>query len=631
MDIKNKIKNENLFEKLKVEAQKFSTLYYDKNIINAQNTYNYVKYLYSICPYLMLLGYQKQEIIEIDNLYDRMSKVIDILTNKNQEVIKSARNYNKKKSPITYSLINSNKTQNKKNKVDELEEKINSANMSEEAKQIALEELEKLRNASSTESEWIYNYLNTLVSLPWNKVTVDSDNLAKSKEILERDHFGLDKVKKRIIEYLAVRKLNKDNNKGSIICFNGPPGVGKTSLAKSIAEALNKKFYRLSLGGIRDESEIRGHRKTYISSMPGAIIQAIKRVESKNPVLLLDEIDKVGQSHKGDVSAALLELLDPEQNHTFKDHYINTPFDLSKVFFICTSNYIENISLPLRDRLEIIDISGYTVTEKLQIAKKYLIPKQMNEKGILKADQKINVILSDETLQEIIIDYTYESGVRQLERNIAAICRYIARLYIEALEKGENGFKEITINSDILHEVLGRKMIELDLDLRTSNPGVAIGLAYTMNGGALTLIESVSFQGKGELIVTGNLGDVMKESINTGLSWIKSNANELNLTDVDFKTLSLHVHVPSAAVPKDGPSAGITITTSILSMLKGVPVRKDTAMTGEISLQGYVLPVGGIKEKCLAAYRNNIKRIILSYKNQKDVKDLPKEIKENIQ
>jgi ATP-dependent Lon protease len=506
------------------------------------------------------------------------------------------------------------RSRNKANAIEEIENKINSIKLPEEAKQIALDELEKLKShgpGNNPEHEWIINYLNTFLKLPWDKVTIDNEDIKKTREILDRDHFGLEKVKKRIIEYLSVRKLNnhQSKGKGSILCFNGPPGVGKTSLAKSIAESLGKNFYRLSLGGIRDESEIRGHRRTYIASMPGMIMQSLIRAQSKNPVILLDEIDKVGVHFKGDVSSSLLEVLDPEQNSTFKDHYIGTPFDLSEVFFICTSNYLENVSPPLRDRLEVIEIPGYTIEEKSQICKKYLIPKQIKEKGLNNDQIKISIKFNDDIIESMIVHYTYESGVRQLERNVASVCRYVAKNVVEEMEnsgikiivkkpekisESENSqiksqsqsqksdeiklesnkiitpvadkkFEKIfEIDQKILKEILGKKMLDLDLELRTSNPGVAIGLAYTLNGGAITLIETTSFRGKGEVLITGNMGDVMKESVSTGLSWIKSNTQFLGLEKFDFSRTDLHIHVPQAAVPKDGPSAGVTMTVSIV-------------------------------------------------------------------
>lgn len=592
------------------------------------------------------MGEYKQKLLEVNDFYTRINEVINYLVLRGEQ-LKKLEKANKLmpnssiktentdpdkniKSEIIKELMknqigSNSKARNKANVIEELERKINQIILPEEAKQIALDELEKLKSqgpGNNPEHEWIINYLNTFLKLPWDKVTMDNDDIKKTREILDRDHFGLEKVKKRIIEYLSVRKLNNQENKGkgSILCLNGPPGVGKTSLAKSIAEALGKNFYRLSLGGVRDESEIRGHRRTYIASMPGMIMQSLIRAQTKNPVILLDEIDKVGVHFKGDVSSSLLEVLDPEQNSTFKDHYIGTPFDLSEVFFICTSNYLENVAPPLRDRLEVIEIPGYTIEEKSQICKKYLIPKQIKEKGLSNDQIKISLNFDDDIIESMIVHYTFESGVRQLERNVASVCRFVAKNVVEDMEnsgikfasnlkkpekinvkqnsevhsqsqsnipekinleankistplnisKSESHIFEKTfeINQKILKEILGKKMLDLDLELRTSNSGVAIGLAYTLNGGAITLIETTSFTGKGQVLITGNMGDVMKESVSTGFSWIKSNTQILGLEKIDFSKTDLHIHVPQAAVPKDGPSAGVTMTVSIVNFLK---------------------------------------------------------------
>jgi ATP-dependent Lon protease len=556
--------------------------------------------VFIICPFLRLTGDYKQKILEIDDLYTRIVEVL--------KLIKLRREYERKLTDTTKlkdnthhiidkffskntkdkqneNLIKKKGNTNNTNIIEELEKKLDSIQLPEEARTIAQDELMKLKSSekNNPEQEWTINYLKTFLKLPWDQFTKDNEDLQQTKNILDRDHFGLDKVKKRILEYLSVRKLNSHSSqgrkKGSILCFNGPPGVGKTSLAKSIADSLGKKFYRLSLGGVRDESEIRGHRRTYIASMPGMLIQALIRVQTKNPVILLDEIDKLGTHFKGDVSSSLLEVLDPEQNASFKDHYINTAFDLSEVFFICTSNYLENLSPPLRDRLEIIDIPGYTIQEKVEICKRYLIPKQMSLAGLQSEKLDVKVVFSDLIIDSLVVNYTWESGVRQLERNISSVTRYIASLVVEEMQSrgiklnNENDVitkhfeKVFEVNDEILKICLGRKVSEVDLTLRTSNPGVAIGLAYTLNGGAITLIESTKFQGRGELLVTGNMGDIMKESLTTGLSWIKSNKNLLGLENFDFSSFNLHVHLPQAAVPKDGPSAGITMAISIVSYI----------------------------------------------------------------
>lgn len=542
---------------------------------------NHVKFVFAIIPYLPLLPDHKQQLLEINDHYERIKELTKALKALNEHLLKdSVAPFNNSQNNSNENIKRSKRSSSKADIIEDLENKIDSTNMTEEAKKIALEELEKLKSQSNNpEKEWIVNYLNVLLSLPWDKTTKDNEDINHTRQILDRDHFGLNKIKKRIVEYLSVRKLNANSKRGSILCFNGPPGVGKTSLAKSIADALGKNFYRLSLGGVRDESEIRGHRRTYISSMPGTIIQALRRVETKNPVILLDEIDKVGSSNiKGDVSSCLLEVLDPEQNHTFKDHFINTPFDLSEIIFICTSNFLENVSPPLRDRLEVIEIPGYTIQEKSEICKRYLIPKQIKENGLDNQNIKLNITFADSIIESLISDYTFESGVRQLERNVASVCRYIASIVVQEMDIAKDISKnesvdvsnQIKINKDfiidevVLKKVLGRKQLKLDLEFRTSKPGIAIGLAYTLNGGAITLIETSTFKGQGDMIITGNMGDIMKESVRTALSWIKSNSDHLGISDFDFNNKSIHVHVPQAAVPKDGPSAGITIAMSIV-------------------------------------------------------------------
>jgi len=505
--------------------------------------------------------------------------------------------------------------------IEELHRKIKKAKMPKEVEKEALKQLHRLEymHPDSSEAAVIRNYLEWLIELPWKKSTKDNLDLKHVKKVLDKDHYDLEKVKERIIEYLAVKKINP-KAKGAILCFVGPPGVGKTSLGKSIAEALGRKFVRVALGGIRDEAEIRGHRRTYVGALPGRIIQGIKQAGTNNPVFLLDEIDKLCSDFQGDPAAALLEVLDPEQNKEFVDHFLDVPFDLSKVFFIATANMTEPIPKVLLDRMEVIYLSGYTFKEKLEIAKKHLLPKLLKEHGLKKKQLK----LKDEVILKIIEEYTYESGVRELERKLAAICRKIARKIAE----GEEGPFEVT--EDTLHEFLGPPEYIEELEQKTDEVGVATGLAWTPNGGEVLYVESVIMPGKGKLILTGHLGDVMKESAQAALSFIRSRHEEYGLEPEFYTKYDIHVHVPSGAIPKDGPSAGVTIAVAMLSALIKKPVSKDYAMTGEITLRGKVLPVGGIKEKSLAALRKGIKNVFIPSKNLKDLEEIPKELREQI-
>ncbi|MEM7297928.1 MAG: endopeptidase La, partial [Bacteroidota bacterium] len=480
-------------------------------------------------------------------------------------------------------------------------------------------ELDKISrmNPSAAEFPVAMSYAELLVDLPWNEVTEDNFDLKNAKKVLDRDHFGLDKVKDRIIEYLAVRKLKKDL-KGPILCLYGPPGVGKTSLGKSIADALNRKYIRMSLGGVHDEAEIRGHRKTYIGAMPGKIIQNINRAESSNPVFILDEIDKVSSDFRGDPSSALLEVLDPEQNSTFKDNYLEVDYDLSKVLFIATANSLDTIQAPLRDRMEIIDVSGYTQEEKVEIAKKHLIPKQRKEHGLKTSD----ISFDKSAISKLINDYTRESGVRNLERKIASVIRSVAKSV--AMEE-EYASK---INGDRVREIIGPETFDKDNYEDNSVPGVVTGLAWTPSGGDILFIESSLSRGKGKLTLSGQLGDVMKESAVAALSYLRSHAEKLGIDHRVFDAYDLHVHVPAGAIPKDGPSAGITMLTSLASVFTQKKVKKKVAMTGEITLRGKVLPVGGIKEKILAAKRAGITEIIMCQRNEKDLEEIdPKYLK----
>lgn len=505
--------------------------------------------------------------------------------------------------------------------LEELRKKIKKAKMPKNVEKEALKQLKRLEymHPDSSEAAVIRTYLDWLIELPWDKSTKDNLDLKHVKRVLDANHYNLDKVKERILEFLAVKKINP-KAKGAILCFVGPPGVGKTSLGRSIAEALERKFVRVSLGGVRDEAEIRGHRRTYVGALPGRIIQGIKQAGVNNPVFLLDEIDKLCSDFHGDPAAALLEVLDPEQNKDFVDHYLDVPFDLSKVLFITTANMTEPIPKVLLDRMEVIHLSGYTYQEKLQIAKKHILPKLLQEHGLKK-----NVLeIPDEVILEIIEEYTYESGVRELERKLAAICRKVAR----KLAEGERGPFEIT--EDNLVEYLGPPEYIEELKQERDEVGVATGLAWTPNGGEVLYVEAVSMPGKGNLILTGHLGDIMKESAQAALSYIRSKHKELGIDPEFYSKLDLHVHVPSGAIPKDGPSAGVTIAVAMISVLTQKPVSKDFAMTGEITLRGKILPVGGIKEKSLAALRKGIKNVLIPTKNIKDLEEIPKDLREEI-
>ena len=500
--------------------------------------------------------------------------------------------------------------------------KIEDAQMPEEAKKTALEELKRLESMgnSSPESHVIRNYLDLLVALPWAKANSESElaalDLEGARETLNKDHYGLDKIKKRITQHLAVMKLKK-SSRGQILLFVGPPGVGKTSLGQSIAKALGRKFVRGSLGGVRDDAEIRGHRRTYVGAMPGKIIQGIKRAGENNPVFMLDEIDKMGRGYQGDPASALLEVLDPEQNAAFMDHYLDVSFDLSKVFFIATANSLDTIPGPLLDRMEVIDLSGYTTAEKLHIAKNHLIPKQWTEHGITSEQ----LVISDEALLRIIHAHTREAGVRDLQRKIANLCRSMAERVL-----AKDAKLPIRIEVSELEEILGPERFVHEVAERLNPPGVATGLAWTPMGGEILFIEANLMPGKGSLLLTGQLGDVMKESTQIALSLVRSRLSHI-IPDFEFERKDIHVHVPAGAIPKDGPSAGVTMLTTIASLLTGRIVDSKLAMTGELTLRGAVLPVGGIKEKVIAAHRAGIERVILSKRNEKDLKDVPDEVK----
>ena len=507
--------------------------------------------------------------------------------------------------------------------IEELREKIEAAGMPEEAKKDALRELDRLSKMPAAAAEYTVSrtYIDWIVALPWNKRTDEVIDLKKTKAILDADHSGLEKAKDRVLEYLAVRKLNPDV-KGPILCFLGPPGVGKTSMAKSIASSLERKFVRVSLGGMRDEAEIRGHRRTYIGALPGQIIQGLRRAESKNPVFILDEIDKLGSDFRGDPASALLEVLDPEQNNTFRDHYLDVPFDLSEVLFITTANVLDTIPPPLRDRMEVLELPGYTEEEKLAIAKEHLVAKQVANHGLL-PDQ---VSFTDDALRKVIHGYTREAGVRNLEREIGALCRKVAR------RRAEGDMTGVAITPEAVVEMLGApKFMDEEVRDRTKEPGVAVGLAWTPAGGEVLFVEASRMAGTGTLTLTGHLGDVMKESARTALSWFREHAARYGVDAAFYKDSEVHLHVPSGAIPKDGPSAGVTMVTALASELSGRPVRGDVAMTGEITLSGKVLPIGGVKEKVLAARRLGIFEVILPKQNEKHVnEDLTPELRREL-
>jgi len=504
---------------------------------------------------------------------------------------------------------------------DEYRKKIEEKNLPEEAKKEALRELERLSRMHPSSAEYTVSstYLDWMTALPWNNSTTDNLDIAKARQVLDEDHYGLVKPKKRIIEYLAVRKLKPDS-KGPILCFVGPPGTGKTSLGHSIARALERKFVRMSLGGVRDEAEIRGHRRTYIGALPGRVIQGLRRAESNNPVFMLDEIDKVGSDFRGDPSSALLEVLDPQQNNSFSDHYLDVPFDLSHVMFITTANMLDTIPPALLDRLEVIELTGYTQEEKIKIAERYLIPRQLTENGLTAEQFK----LSEKALNTIITGYTREAGVRNLEREIANACRGVAAQIAEDIIKSK------TLTDEDIPKYLGPVRVPTDVDSRITRPGIAIGLAWTPVGGDILFVEATAMKGKKGLTLTGQLGDVMKESASAALSFIRTNAKELGVKPEFFEDMDIHIHVPAGAIPKDGPSAGVTMLTVLTSLLTNRKVKKHLAMTGEITLRGAVLPVGGIKEKVLAAYRAGIKTILLPSWNQKDIEDIPANVRKSI-
>jgi ATP-dependent Lon protease len=506
--------------------------------------------------------------------------------------------------------------------LDELKQGIKDAGMPADVEEQAQRELKRLERMPDSSAEYSMTraYLDWLLAMPWSKLDPETVDIEQARTILDQDHYGLEKVKRRILEFLAVRKLNPEG-RSPILCFVGPPGVGKTSLGQSIAKAIGLKFGRVSLGGVHDEAEIRGHRRTYIGSLPGNIAQAVRKAGRRNPVLMLDEVDKLSASHQGDPFSALLEVLDPEQNNSFRDNYLAVPFDLSQVLFIGTANVLDAIPPPLRDRMEIIELTGYTEEEKLQIAQRHLLSRQLRANGLNGAQ----VDVSEEALRRLIIDHTREAGVRSLERQIGALLRSAA------VTIASGGAQRVSIGADDVARILGAPRFESDVALRTSIPGVATGLAWTPAGGDILFIESSRVRGSGKLILTGQLGDVMKESAQAAVTWVKSQADRLRLDPTVFDNSDLHIHVPAGAIPKDGPSAGVAIATSLASLLSQRTVRADVAMTGEISLRGVVMPVGGIKEKCVAAARAGIRTVILPARNRRDLEDIPQSVRAKLE
>jgi ATP-dependent Lon protease len=577
---------------------------------------------------------ESQAILQIFDPIERLKKVNELLTRElelsamqariqsqaKEEMSKTQRDYylREQLKQIQQELGEGDE---RAEEVNELKKQIEKAKMPDEIKAEAEKQLRRLEqmHPESSEASLVRTYLDWLVDLPWSKSTKDNLNIAKAKQVLDEDHYNLERIKERILEYLAVNKLRR-KIKGPILCFVGPPGVGKTSLGRSIARSLGRNFVRVSLGGVRDEAEIRGHRRTYVGALPGRIIQGIKQAKSNNPVFMLDEIDKVGADFRGDPSAALLEVLDPEQNHAFSDHYLNLPFDLSNVLFICTANLLDPVPPALADRMEVIQLSGYTNEEKLAIARKYLIPRQLGDNGI--SVKRLEI--SDDAVLRVIAEYTKEAGLRNLEREIASICRKVARKVAE----GKNELTRVTRAN--VHTFLGAPKFLPEAEQEEHEIGVATGLAWTSTGGEILYVEASLSRGRGNLTLTGQLGDVMKESAQAAVSYARAHAKKLGIEPDFYQKLDIHIHVPAGAIPKDGPSAGITMATALISALTKRPVSRDVAMTGEITLRGRVLPIGGLKEKSLAAFRAGIKTIIIPDRNEKDLDEIPKPLRRKL-
>jgi ATP-dependent Lon protease len=576
----------------------------------------------------------KQQLLEENNIERRLRLLTRILTQElevlelgskiqsdvKEEIDKTQREYflRQQLKAIQAELGETDEAQAE---VNELREKLDELGLPEEIDKAARRELDRLSKLQPASAEYpvVRTYLDWIIMLPWSASSEDNLDIAHAREILDRDHYDLEKVKDRILEYLAVRKLKADLH-GPILCFVGPPGVGKTSLGKSIAAAMGRKFERISVGGVRDEAEIRGHRRTYVGAMPGIIIRAMRDAGTNNPLFMIDEIDKTGADWRGDPASALLEVLDPEQNFSFRDHYMDLPFDLSKVMFITTANQLEPIPPPLRDRMEIIELSGYTIEEKLHIARNYLVPKQIEANGLTKA----LVSFSDQAITDIIAQYTREAGVRSLERQIGTVCRKLAR------EIAEGGERRYRVGVRKVEELLGRPKVFSEVKRRTSDAGVATGLAWTPTGGDILFVEASAMPGNGTLTVTGQLGDVMKESAQAAVSYVRAHSAQLGVADDYFQKHDIHIHVPAGAIPKDGPSAGVTMATAVASLITGRPVNADVAMTGEVTLTGQVLPIGGLKEKTLAAQRAGIRTVILPTRNEVDLEDVPEHLRKDM-
>jgi ATP-dependent Lon protease len=588
-----------------------------------------------VASFMDLKTAEKQEILATFDLKTRLDRVLTLL-GRRIEVLKVSRQIDErtreafderqKEAVLRERLRQIQKelgdTDTSSAEIEDLKKSVKDAGMPAEAAEQAEREIKRLERMPDGAAEYSMtrNYLDWLLAMPWSKVDPETVDIEQARTILDQDHYGLEKVKRRILEFLAVRKLNPEG-RSPILCFVGPPGVGKTSLGQSIAKAIGLKFGRVSLGGVHDEAEIRGHRRTYIGSLPGNIAQAMRKAGRRNPVLMLDEVDKLSASHQGDPFSALLEVLDPEQNNSFRDNYLAVPFDLSKVLFIGTANVLESIPAPLRDRMEIIELTGYTEEEKLQIAKRYLLARQLTANG-LTSDQ---VEISEDALRRVIVDHTREAGVRSLERQIGALLRNAA----VTIASGDA--RSISIGPDEVARILGAARFESDVALRTSIPGVATGLAWTPAGGDILFIESSRVRGSGKLILTGQLGEVMKESAQAAVTWVKSQADHLGIDPTALDNSDLHIHVPAGAIPKDGPSAGVAIATSLASLLSQRTVRAQVAMTGEISLRGVVMPVGGIKEKCVAAARAGIRTVILPARNRRDLEDIPESVRAKLE
>jgi ATP-dependent Lon protease len=580
---------------------------------------------------------EAQKVLELNNPVERLKLVNEILANEfevlktqsklkghghKEDGTKSQREHFLREQMRAIKSELGEGADPKSEELDELRERVIKSGMPEKTQEEALKQLARLErmHPDASEASMVRTYLDWMVDLPWNKSTEDNLDLQRAKAILDEDHYDLHKAKDRVLEFLAVRKLKVKDMKGPILCMVGPPGVGKTSLGKSIARAMGREYHRIALGGVKDEAEIRGHRRTYVGAMPGKIIQALKQVKTNNPVIVLDEIDKLGSDFRGDPSAAMLEVLDPEQNSTFKDNYLNVDFDLSNALFIATANVFENIPAALRDRMETLHISGYTDNDKLLIAKEHLVKRQMDANGIGPAQ----IEFTDEGLAYLIAHYTREAGLRNLEREVGSVCRKVAKKYVF----GE--IDKVTITAAILPELLGPPKYLKEERLKESQIGICTGLAWTQAGGEVLYVEALKMKGKGGLTLTGQLGDVMKESARAAASYAKANSDWLEIEPNWFDEHEVHIHLPAGAIPKDGPSAGVTLSTALISLATGIPIKKDVAMTGEITLSGRVLPVGGIREKCLAALSHGVTTIILPLSNQKDTADIPEEFKKKM-